>query len=549
MPKNKKPKRTQKNLLVSLVVMQNGVILSERRYKVSANVQVVLSARQDTKSNIRLPNYHFYDQKENLIEIKRGRVYLRTSAGWEGVGTSRGEVIKCSAEVSRDQNIELERDDYFSLGYRDLRVLIKVTPKSQYQRESDPQPPGSMEGFSKFLVSSRQEKLALLAAACISFVLVGSLGGGLYLNKYTRPNSIKDIDVEYILPFVSPRLIQMAPELLKDNLEVGNLINNIVAYNSQFVDTLLGKTSRSHQNYIDSESRNIYRDMFDKAHEDFANSMEIQKSIDSYQKGKVNSKQVMIPAVAVESLDGTMNRALDKMNLVLEGAQKSLKLRRDIVPKFQHDPKHTFEAYQNVSENDLRAEALKDIKPWIKTTTEEQMYDIVEKWALRAELANRSQSHGQRGSEEAKMEPIGIVPGSKFLSFNVHLNELDDRYLDGIQGKGFTVSEKKPVKQEGLSGFIEPEKVEKFISLNKYQLQICYEIALRRDESSEGLMEWRWKVDSQGRIYDIELVANNINDDKMIKCIREKISQWRFPPPKNGAIEISFPFEFVSTKG
>jgi hypothetical protein len=32
-------------------------------------------------------------------------------------------------------------------------------------------------------------------------------------------------------------------------------------------------------------------------------------------------------------------------------------------------------------------------------------------------------------------------------------------------------------------------------------------------------------------------------------CIRRKIATWRFPRPRRGAVEVSYPFEFAPSKG
>lgn len=543
-----KTKRSAKNLWTSVIVMQNGVILAERNYKNSENVLVTLNAIRDRRSSILLPSYHFYDDKESILELKNGKVLLKTSKVWTGLGTSRGEVVECASDIFRETDIEMERDDYFTLSYRDLRVLIKVTPpKIKLNKDYDQSAKGYGGNFLQILVSSDYERNALLAAAFVSIMIISSFAGGLYLNGYHRPRSMADVTDEYVLPFIAPRLIRMAPELLKENFRIQSVVNDMIDYSNAFVEILIGKNSSISERYMDRESISNYQKMHNVSRSDYERMKEVQYSTDKFQSNKPHTKIVVVPTVAGESFDSTLNRALDKMNTMIQSSERILQLRREIVPNFQADAKHTFEDYQNVAAATHKADALKDIKPWVKTTTEEQMYSYVDGLAKQAEARSFAKRASKFGTKNEA--PIGIVPGSKFVTFNVDLHDLDDRHLEFVNAVGFLEKEKKEVKRERLSGFIETDKVENFISLNKYQLQICYEIALRRDESSGGIMEWSWKVDSKGRIFDIELIANNISDDKMVKCIREKISQWRFPHPQNGAIQISFPFEFVPTKG
>ena len=95
----------------------------------------------------------------------------------------------------------------------------------------------------------------------------------------------------------------------------------------------------------------------------------------------------------------------------------------------------------------------------------------------------------------------------------------------------------------------DPNVVESFIRENKYQLQLCYELALRRNEVASGTMEWRWRIDSRGFISDVALLSSGIKDQRMATCIRQKISTWRFPRPRRGSVEVSYPFEFSPAKG
>jgi len=62
-------------------------------------------------------------------------------------------------------------------------------------------------------------------------------------------------------------------------------------------------------------------------------------------------------------------------------------------------------------------------------------------------------------------------------------------------------------------------------------------------------MEWRWRIDSTGRLDALELVKSNINDPNMARCVRQKMSAWKFPKPRRGSVEITYPFEFSPSRG
>ena len=88
-----------------------------------------------------------------------------------------------------------------------------------------------------------------------------------------------------------------------------------------------------------------------------------------------------------------------------------------------------------------------------------------------------------------------------------------------------------------------------YIEGNRYQLKLCYDVALRRDHAAQGTMEWSFRIDTRGQIYEIALISSTIKDEKMAQCIRQKLSKWRFPRPRHGSVEIRYPFQFAPAKG
>jgi hypothetical protein len=61
-------------------------------------------------------------------------------------------------------------------------------------------------------------------------------------------------------------------------------------------------------------------------------------------------------------------------------------------------------------------------------------------------------------------------------------------------------------------------------------------------------MEWKWILTTQGEIVDLNLVSSTIRSPQMAKCVKQKILGWRFPKPKKGSIEITYPFFFTPKK-
>ena len=103
--------------------------------------------------------------------------------------------------------------------------------------------------------------------------------------------------------------------------------------------------------------------------------------------------------------------------------------------------------------------------------------------------------------------------------------------------------------QEPLIGQINQVYIEKAIKKNRFQLNLCYELALRRNQKLRGVMHWVWRVNTLGKVSEISLVKSSLRDRQMINCIRRKVASWHFPRPKKGSIKISHSFEFEPQGG
>ena len=117
-----------------------------------------------------------------------------------------------------------------------------------------------------------------------------------------------------------------------------------------------------------------------------------------------------------------------------------------------------------------------------------------------------------------------------------------------MNASSFMMRKSKEFK-EPVIGKISSRKVEQVIIRKKFEIQLCYEAALRRDSKINGVMNWSWMLNTKGIISNIKLERSNITDDRMIDCIRRKLSRWKFPKPKRGSVKIEFPFKFSTVKG
>ncbi len=546
-----------KGLAVHVEVLQNGATLASAERPLTKRGVMALSG--ETEGELSLPFFPFPDRRLEFARIDRQGVWLTVDHKWEGLCTSGGKPYSLTRKKRGRRNIELKRGDYASIHNEPMRLLIKVGPPSAKAKRHKPRARGEYRGGKMRLwLGSALEAKILAVAALVSLIIVGGFTLGLLQRQVHRPARMADVPERYMTSFVAASHFRDAPEALQQNLDRAHLGRSVVEFYQSFIASMMGwQGYESRHLFPTTIARNeaLHADARRRAEE----HRERQAEVDREQLGDSDIGVLGVPAVMGESIAGATMRLLDKVDLMHAGLASSLAHKREIIQAYPKDPDYDYEEYRSTgTKNDQAAEYLSKIRPWQKFTDEELMYAEAARLADRADRRRgqqrRDQPDGYRAAITAADEPIGLPPGAKFASFASDIDFMAvDEKLYKLQASEFG---RPPAAKatgiaitEPLVGQIDPNLVERFIKQNRYQLQLCYELALRRNEAAAGTMEWRWRIDSRGTISDVALVSSSIKDTRMVQCIRQKITTWRFPRPRRGSVEISFPFEFAPSKG
>jgi outer membrane biosynthesis protein TonB len=97
-----------------------------------------------------------------------------------------------------------------------------------------------------------------------------------------------------------------------------------------------------------------------------------------------------------------------------------------------------------------------------------------------------------------------------------------------------------PVSQVSLT----MEEVYAVIRQNLNQLRHCYEQTLQRSPHAAGTIKVRFAIVNGGRVSGQTVIHDSLGDVKMNACVLEKIARWKFPEPRAGALNVSYPFNF-----
>lgn len=542
-------------LLITYEVLQNGAALLHESTPLRRRGSLTLTSA--TRGPLALPYYPLPNHRLEFLRFEKGKAVLVAPHKWEGFCTSKGELVDIERGDKGRREVAMVKGDYGSITYEDLRILVRIGPPmagAPARERTRKRAKGYRPPFVNHFLPTIEEKRSTLVGFVMATVILGCAVAGLLKRDVVRPAKFSEIAQSYILPFVDPDHLLHGPEALQTNLDRHHPVRSVIDYYAAMTSTLMGWPG-TEARYVPATSLELYNKLFANVEEQEADKVARQREIDHLQDLKSDTAIAAIPAVVGESIAGSMLRIIDKTAIMHEAFIVNLKAKRDIAAVFPKDPEYSFEEYRSVSTamNDKRAEYLAQVRPWGRTSDEEQMYAEAESLAQEANK-RRAVIRAAIGEtlSATSPAPIGMADGTRFASFAYGVDFMvADEKLEHLQASeyGASTPSAKTVAKEPLVGEIERSLIETFIQQHKFQLQLCYELALKRNELASGTMEWRWRIDSRGSISDISLVATNIRDNRMTQCIREKISQWRFPRPRRGSVEVSYPFEFAPSRG
>lgn len=116
-----------------------------------------------------------------------------------------------------------------------------------------------------------------------------------------------------------------------------------------------------------------------------------------------------------------------------------------------------------------------------------------------------------------------------------------------VQNKDLsTLDQLRKRKGENFVGMIDKDAVRRVVRRNLNQLKMCYERLGQHKRSSAGKVELGWDIYSEGCVRNVRVISSEIKDQKMLNCMKSRLTLWRFPGPPEGVIgEVKFPFMFV----
>ncbi len=540
----KKNKLPQNEYKIFVEVLQNGELLSA--VSKPFHKPGIIKLTSDPNGELTAPFYPLPTDID-LIKITRRGAEVDLDPNWEGFTTFEGRIEDISSHRKTHYTHIMKQGDYGSIAYNDLRVLIRVG-KERPKLLASQKPTGEYRGsFLKFWFTSPLEYKVLAIGLLASAWLFTGVVVGLMKRPDTRPKKLADLKPVYTLPFIYPKHLELIPEAMQNHLNRKNIISSVFSFYNNFTTTILGYQVNPSPGIFESTSR-LYRNIYHEQNQTIQEIMGKQRKIEVNFLRDDYRALIYIPSIVGETLAQKLIRLKTKIKMAHSSFVRNLKMRKQISAQFHQDQKYLFEQYQAIN----RFEKPKEYTPWDMSRDEKAMYaeahDMGKFAALQQQQMKRQREKITKVTAR-NSRPISITSQNQQVSYlsPEKLRNLNAK-VARIQASTFDLQKAGMVK-EPLLGEINPRIISQTISKNRFDLQLCFELALRRNQGLSGTMEWQWRLDSRGKISDIELLTSSIKDRKMIRCVRKKIANWKFPRPRKGSVEIRYPFYFSPAKG
>ena len=140
-------------------------------------------------------------------------------------------------------------------------------------------------------------------------------------------------------------------------------------------------------------------------------------------------------------------------------------------------------------------------------------------------------------------EGEGQIHGTADVDMGGGGSENRKRTVKGVSGP----AEKKPTVTPGsamVKGQLSKELIDKEVRRHKAQIQFCYQKQLTRAPNLAGKVSLSWIIAMDGSVMRAKVSSSSLGDKDVESCLVRALSNWKFPKPEGGVVEVIYPFLF-----
>lgn len=485
-----------------------------------------------------------------------GHVSVTIEGPWSGLIQTKKKLYHGNPAAHEPTLIDLSPGDLGAMQFHGLDVIWKFAkPALPKKIKLSSKYRGS---FFTFLSGWFPHPMATSWAIVLSMLIVGGVSAGFLARKDFRPTHLSELPPNFTLAMIAPENLKTLPEALNEKLQASNYIGQTILYYESLVQMEFGEAITASQLLYPS-SISLAREKLAAREEEIAHQMAEMSNLDQASANDPNKAKIALSASLPYPLSQQLFALNDKVHNYQVSLQELLDHRKLAARQYGSDKPYDYSEYFNGKQKSQLGAATKSMEPSelskIKIeglySEEEKIYLVADNLAARAEKIQEHRRKSKNSAGEALRKslvifnpnelPLAMSPDSFAMVSEDMLNSL----------RGTTFGQKaKPVRTEEIAtGIIDPNAVESIIAENQFRLRLCFEAALRRNQNAKGSMQWRWRIDTGGRPQNLQLVFTSIEDQTMVRCIRNVMLTWVFPQPKNGSVLVNRSFEFQAEAG
>lgn len=93
-------------------------------------------------------------------------------------------------------------------------------------------------------------------------------------------------------------------------------------------------------------------------------------------------------------------------------------------------------------------------------------------------------------------------------------------------------------------GTLDRDAIRKVARAHIDEIRHCYNEALLRKPELAGKLMVDFHIEADGAVSSSAIKESTLGDAKMETCVAGVVKAWKFPQPKGGSVQVSYPFEF-----
>ncbi len=535
--------KSNKKWLAHVKILQNGYVIAEGKYPLAKRAHVKISNR--SKSQLYIPLFPLADDI-TLFKIRGQKLYLTLGGKASGFLVKSSKTIAIKAHDHSERRYSMALGDYASFLLANLRVMIKV---EAYPKAETFVKKGNYRGsFSKIFISSAKELRILVLSTVLGSMFFALCYFLLTLMAPEIPKTYAELRPFYTLPFLADESLKTAPEALQGRLDRSRIVAQTIRLYTKITEVAMGWSFREDP-MIFSSSLALFSDLYEKQEKKLENKVTLQEVVEEQDKRLFATKTLKIPAVHKESFQSKLLFGIELVDNMHQSYKLALDLRRKASKAFLGDPVYDWGQYKTDKSSTKEAsdaqiaKEMSKITVFNQRTNEQMMYDQAALLGETALLAQKRVFGDRPLLLLDNIEEIHLHSGNPSISF-LRPEEVLDNEETIASIHALRAERQSVVERDLVIGIPDEEGIKKIIAEKKFELGLCYELALRRNQKLKGEMQWQWNIDIKGQVFKIILLESSLKDEQMARCIENKMASWAFPKPRNGSIRVSHSFAF-----